>query len=184
MFRFLIVGVLLTLILYPVVIIVGSIICIALILTIWIWMPIIVIIAYLINIFVFEYETDFPDGCLIKSIPLLVIIAKILFSLLKMLFYTLFFFIIAPLCGLFIVIYAIIHTNFRSLTDCIMLCIIRCCGRTPSNNSSIATKISGPGMSRNYYMSINEEDVYILTQAEMERLYMEQFDNIMRKKIN
>jgi len=46
-----------------------------------------------------------------------------------------------------------------------MLFLIRKLGRTPSRNTAIAKKISGPGMSKSYYMSINEEDVYILVQS-------------------
>jgi len=46
-----------------------------------------------------------------------------------------------------------------------MLFLIKKLGRTPSKDTNIARKISGPGMSRGYYYSIAEEDVYILTQA-------------------
>lgn len=60
-FRFLIVGVIITLMLYPVAIILVSTICFAFILTIWIWVPLILIVVYLFNIFVFEYESNYRD---------------------------------------------------------------------------------------------------------------------------
>jgi len=55
----------------------------------------------------------------------------------------------------------------RKITDSIMLCLLRCCARVPSYDTAIATKISGPGMSNQYYLSILEEDVYILVQSQI-----------------
>jgi hypothetical protein len=52
-FRFLIVGVIITLLLYPVAIILVSITCFVFILTLWIWIPIILIIVYLFNILIY-----------------------------------------------------------------------------------------------------------------------------------
>jgi len=80
---------------------------------------------------------------------------RTLFIFLKMFFYTILFFVIAPLGAIIVMLFAIFQFLLRTFTDCIMLCLISTCGRTPSNNSAIATKISGPGMSRQYYMSIN-----------------------------
>lgn len=65
------------------------------------------------------------------------------------------------------------------MTDSILLLLISKMGRTPSRNSAIAKKISGPGMSKEYYMSINEDDVYVLTQAELEKIFMTQFNRII-----
>ena len=53
----------------------------------------------------------------------------------------------------------------RTISDNILLCFMSCCGRTPSRDTSMAKKVSGPGMSRNYFFSIAERDVYILTQC-------------------
>jgi hypothetical protein len=40
--------------------------------------------------------------------------------------------------------------------DKFFLILFRKVGRTPSRDTSIARKISGPGMSKEFYMSINE----------------------------
>ncbi len=62
-----------------------------------------------------------------------------------------------------------------------MACLIGCLGRTPSRDTAIAKKISGPGMSRNYFYSISEEDVYILTQAILEKFILNKFSEITRE---
>lgn len=64
-----------------------------------------------------------------------------------------------------------------------MLFIISKLGRTPSRDTAIAKKISGPGMSRSYFYSINEEDVYVLTQSALEKTYMNKFNTLTRQKI-
>lgn len=53
-----------------------------------------------------------------------------------------------------------------------MITLFRKVGRTPSRDTSIARKISGPGMSKEFYMSINEEDVYVLIRSQLEQIYM------------
>ena len=65
-----------------------------------------------------------------------------------------------------------------------MLFIIAKLGRTPSKNTAIARKISGPGMSRTYFMSIAEEDVYVLTQCKLESIFFEKFVSQVVYKIN
>lgn len=90
---------------------------------------------------------------------------SLLTSVLKIVWILIFSFIISPLVAFFIVLWTFICKGFRSVTDFVMLFLIRKLGRTPSRNTAIAKKISGPGMSKSYYMSINEEDVYILVQS-------------------
>ncbi len=73
--------------------------------------------------------------------------------------------VIAPFMAFFMSLFTILRQFFRFSLSKIMVFFIRYLGRTPSRNSAIAQKISGPGMSKQFYMSINEEDVYVLTQA-------------------
>lgn len=44
---------------------------------------------------------------------------------------------------------------FRRALDKIMMFVFANLGRTPSRDTMIAKKISGPGMSKDFYMSIN-----------------------------
>jgi hypothetical protein len=72
-----------------------------------------------------------------------------------MLFLCMVAFVFAPIGSFFVSFYAIIARGFRAVTDAVMLFLIKKLGRTPSRNTAIAKKISGPGMSKEYYMSIN-----------------------------
>lgn len=65
-----------------------------------------------------------------------------------MLFYIISVIILAPIVALFWTIFSVIQRGFRSVTDFIMITLISKLGRTPSRNTAIAKKISGPGMSR------------------------------------
>lgn len=38
-------------------------------------------------------------------------------------------------------------------------------------------------MSKEFYMSINEDDVYVLIQANLEQIYIQQYDRLIREKI-
>jgi hypothetical protein len=56
-----------------------------------------------------------------------------------------------------------------------MLIIIRSLGRTPSRDTAIAKKISGLGVTRSYFFSVLEEDVYVLIQCALEKIIMKKF---------
>jgi hypothetical protein len=56
--------------------------------------------------------------------------------------------ILAPIGAFFICLWSIFTRGFRTATDFVMLFLIRKLGRTPSRNTAIAKKISGPGMSK------------------------------------
>ena len=71
----------------------------------------------------------------------------------------------------------------RSISDKIMYYLISCFGRTPSNDTAIAYKISGPGMSRAFYNSVHEEDVYVLIQAELEWMVIKELEKRYYKRI-
>ena len=148
-----------------------SVLSILLILTVWIWVPLIMLVCYLFNIFVFQFETSSrPNGVLIRGIPIIKVVFVIVLCLVKILLAFLSVVIISPIFSLFYFLFLVIQRGFRTFTDAIMIVIIAKLGRTPSRDTSIARKISGPGTSRGYYCSIAEEDVYVLTQAWLERI--------------
>jgi hypothetical protein len=62
-------------------------------------------------------------------------------------------------------LFFVIQRYWRKFTDKIMLSVIGYMGRTPSRDTAIAKKISGPGISRSYFFSVLEEDVFVLTQC-------------------
>ena len=143
------------LMLYPVAIILFSTICLLIGITFWIWVPLAMVMVYLFNILVFQFEVSFLyAGCLIRGIPLLSLAFRIIFHVLKILASILFLLIIAPLICLLYIIFLILQRLLRTFTDTIIICFVGCCGRTPSTDTAIAHKISGPGMSRSYFYSI------------------------------
>jgi len=86
--------------------------------------------------------------------------------------------VFVPLASIFILTLSCLQRVFRQLLDKIMLFMFRHLGRSPSRNTAIAKKISGPGMTKEFYMSINEEDVYVLIRAELEKIYLQQFHRL------
>jgi hypothetical protein len=153
--RLLFVGILGVLILYPLSIIVLSALCVVMVITVWLWVPLIMIVCYLFNILVFQFESsNRPSGILIRGVPLLSLAFKVVACLVKSLFAIVNLIIIAPITTTFYSLFLIIQRGFRTFTDEIMLFLIKHLGRTPSKDTSIARKISGPGMSRGYYYSI------------------------------
>lgn len=157
-----------TLILYPIGIVCWSILAFVMILTVWAWMPVVLLVTYLFNTIFFQFESShIPYGFFIRAAPLLSLVISLLGSLLKIVFYIVNVIIIAPIRAFFVSFWGCFMRGFRTVTDTVMLFFIKKLGRTPSRNTAIAKKISGPGMSKSYYMSINEEDVYILIQAEL-----------------
>ena len=38
-------------------------------------------------------------------------------------------------------------------------------------------------MTKDFYMSINEEDVYVLVQSRMEQIYLQKFNQLLLEKI-
>ena len=55
LFRLLFVGVILSLIGYPIVIVVASVISFVLVVTVWAWVPIILMVTYTFNIFIYQF---------------------------------------------------------------------------------------------------------------------------------
>jgi hypothetical protein len=98
-------------------------------------------------------------------VPLLSLAILILVCLVKSIFALLFLVLITPLVSLFYSLFLVLQRGWRTFTDSIMVIIIGKLGRTPSRDTAIAKKISGPRMSRSYFFSIYEDDVYILTQS-------------------
>lgn len=156
LFRFLFVGVVLTLIGYPIVIVVASVLSFVLVITIWAWVPIILLVTYTFNIFIYQFESALiPNRFVVRSLPIFSIIFHILRSIIVTVLLTLNLILLAPIKALFIFLFSVTQRCFRTLVDKLLLFLFRKVGRTPSRDTSIARKISGPGMSKEFYMSIN-----------------------------
>lgn len=167
-FRFFFVGVLLVLIGFPILIVVASAVTLALVLTFWAWMPLILAVTYLFNIFLKQFETALDRyGFWSRTFPLFVIVIRLVINLLVIVVVSLNLIVVVPLRSGFWLTVAVVVNLFRRVFDKIMMCVFTKLGRTPSRDTFVARKISGPGMSKDFYMSINEEDVYILIRSNL-----------------
>ena len=156
-FRLLFVGVILTILGYPVIILAASAVTIALVVTFWAWMPTMLFITYLFNILILQFETSVQRyDCLTRAFPLLTAFGQFFGSILVIILSGLNLVVLAPIRTLFIFGLLLIQQFFRRSLDKLMLTIFSKLGRTPSRDTKIAKKISGPGMTKEFYMSINE----------------------------
>jgi hypothetical protein len=148
-FRFLFVGIFLVLVCYPVLILAGSAISAALILTFWAWMPILLLATYLFNVFIKQFETAYIRyGFFSRFLPFFEVIAMFVACFVILLLAVLNLLVFAPFRTIFVFGYGVLAQLFRRTIDKVMMFIFTHLGRTPSRNSLIAKKISGPGMSK------------------------------------
>lgn len=180
LFRFLFVGVFLVLIGYPILIVFCSVVSTILVVTVWAWIPLILLVTYTFNIFIYQFESSLiPDRKIVRSIPIIKIIIQIVKVIIVTVLLTLNLILLVPLISMFIFMFCLIQRVFRATVDKLFVLLFRKVGRTPSRDTSIARKISGPGMSKEFYMSINEEDVYVIIQARLEQIFMTKFNELM-----
>ncbi len=142
---------------YPILIVFCSVVSTILVVTVWAWIPLILVVTYIFNIIVYQFETALiPDRRVVRSIPIIGIIYSITKAIILTLLFTLNLILWVPFKALFLFLFCLIQRIFRMALDKFFLILFRKVGRTPSRDTSIARKISGPGMSKEFYMSINE----------------------------
>lgn len=78
--------------------------------------------------------------------------------------------VVSPLAAVCFVGLAIVRYLLRRVYDTITFGFIRCCARQPRDDSWIAWRVAGPGVSKNFYQTMNEEDLYVLVLAELEKI--------------
>lgn len=76
-------------------------------------------------------------------------------NLVRVVIYLIAMLIIHPIGVLFWTSFALIARGFRIITDTFMYSVFKLLARTPARDTAVAWKISGPGLSRNYYLSMN-----------------------------
>lgn len=137
-------------------------------------------VCFVFNIFIKQFETPFiVYGFWPRSFPIIRLILGILKCLGIILFAVGNLLLIAPLKTFFLFLFCSVQNIFRRTVDSILVFLFRKVGRTPSRDTNIARKISGPGMTKEFYMSINEEDVYVLVQSKLEQIYVQTWDRLI-----
>lgn len=141
---------------FPAVVVLNIVVSLTLALTSIIWMALFISAYYLFNTFL--YRILYSEGMVFPLFRLLFGIFLNIF----LLFVTALLVVLLPLLGLAKLLWHTFMYCLSGLWECFILLVIRCFGRTPAEDSCAATCIAGPGVSRNYFHSISEENTLIL----------------------
>ncbi|CAK59674.1 unnamed protein product (macronuclear) [Paramecium tetraurelia] len=196
-FRFLIVGIVGVLIVIPALIIANFVISLVLALTAWAWIPFVLIISYLFQLLIFDFDCSERQDWNLLSTPIwfplfLNTFDFIVKGVLNLIWNLLICFIILPISSIFMVLFGHLRYIFRSLYDCLMIIFVKCLGRVPATENWLAWKVSGPGISRQYYFTvkINElcqiknEEALILVAGELEKCVLKEYQRRVEEEIN
>lgn len=143
----------------PLVIIFNVIILTLISTTAILWIPIILVLYGMFNMLIYNFDLDehhhsggrFSE----RFFPFISMSIKFVYDL----FYTLVAFmgiIYHPLAAFILLIWALLRLTTKTIVDFMMLGFIKCCGRSPVRDTKIAWRVSGPGLSRDYYQTIKE----------------------------
>ena len=131
--------------LYPIAIILSSILCFFLGLTAWIWIILIVLIVYIFNILIYDTDSFFEVSSFFPIIR--IVIYEILIKGVLQMFLSLIVTIFQPILIIILLIWSFTRITLRFSYDCFMFCFVKCCARLPRTDTAIAWKIAGPGLS-------------------------------------
>jgi hypothetical protein len=93
--------------------------------------------------------------------------------------------IINPIIGLVLIILAGLLYIIKNVLDWIVLrIIIGPCARVPSSNTAYAKRIKGPGISRDFYCSIESEHLSLLVLSYLEQLRLQQLKKETLERLN
>jgi hypothetical protein len=128
------------------------------------------LVTYVFNILIYQFEID--DRCHSNRyserwFPLISTPLMFVLNMVRIVIYMIAAVIIHPILGVLAALLAILRHIWSTSTDIIMFNVIKMLARTPNHDTKIAWKISGPGMSRQYYDAVREEDIYILVQSSL-----------------
>ena len=83
--------------------------------------------------------------------------------------------ILAPIISVLVFVVGVLLYILKSIWDWLILnIIIRCFARVPSRNSTFAYRVSGPGISRDFYNTLESKDLTLLIISHLERLELDQ----------
>lgn len=192
--RFFFFGIIGILIIHPIINIIVIIMCIVLSLTSIIWLLPIEIILLIFKLLIYDYKSTLRGGNHYKYNPDYFFESRILKYVRSYRFFTLFrlifdliinvpiqlvmvflMIIVNPIIALLIIILAGIVYIIKNVLDWIVIrIIIGPCARVPSSNTGYAKRIKGPGISRDFYCSIESEHLSLLVLSYLETLRLRQ----------
>lgn len=197
--RFLIVGLFGVLIGHSLFNVLYTAVCIFLSITIFIWIIIWLFLRNIIRIFIYDWEyissRKYHDSDRIsgtfqllkhshKFFPLPAIVLQFLF---KGIFKIILIFVLTalfPVLALLMFLLSCLIYVLKLVYDSFMFyLIIKISGKVPSRDTNMATRIAGPGISRNLFWNISIEDAVILIQSFLESTQLDCFRDRLVKKL-
>ena len=110
-----------------------------------------------------------------KWFTLLHLLIDFFFNVIIQFFMVVIMMIFSPLISLFVFVFGIALYVLKSMWDFFILhVIVRCFARVPSSNSTFAYRISGPGISRDFYNTLETHDLSLLVISHLEKLELDQ----------
>ena len=193
--RFLFAGILIVLIIHPII----NIFCIfggmVAALTTLIWLVFVEVFLLTWKLLIYDYKStlrhhswayydkkvdfyEYPHLKLLRSykwFPLLHLGLDFCINVIMQFFMVIIMMIFAPLISIFVFIFGILLYVLKCVWDCFILnTIVRCFARVPSRNSTFAYRISGPGISRDFYNTLESKDLTLLLIAHIEKLELDE----------
>jgi hypothetical protein len=193
--RFLVVGVLLILIINPLLILINLIITLLLIITCPILVLLWQVICFLFKVLVFDYHSTFSkyshirrstDKNMFENInlqliqsyqcmPIINFIIDIFFQIILQSILVVLTLTLGPLLSIIILVGGVTLYVIKNIWDWFILnVIIKCCARVPSGDTNYAVRVSGPGVSRDFYNSLESQHLSLLVIAHLEKCELDQ----------
>lgn len=188
-YKFFLIGVILDLICFPIAILLNTLICLLLSSTAYIWVFIVMILFWVVQILFYDFDNEGdPLGDASNSAPEFPLFFEILctfllFGLIQIILSVTFVFIIYPLLMLAAVILGGVYYFLATLYDCFMIIVICILGREPLSNTILAWKISGPGVTLDYFNQVELEDIFVSVRAFLEKFELMVFNSRILKLI-
>ena len=164
---------------YPILIITNTIICLFLIIISPIISPLWVLLDYIFSIIIFNRYDSLKLFSIIR-----IIFFEFLIRTIFQFFFCLICLILHPILSIFFLLYAQIHFIIRYIYDFIFYFILKYLGKIPLTDSKIAWRISGPHLFRDRFYDISNKDLMNLVIAEIEKMVMKNYSNIIKEKLN
>lgn len=166
---------------YPIVILLWSIMWFIILCTCYVWGLLGIIFYSLISVLIVDIESTFVEEFNLGLIPIIfyTILIKFIFQLIA----TILLLIFQPILAILIVAFGIIRMILRFMYDIFMFAIIYIFAKVPVSDSFLAWKISGPGLTRKYYNSMDVGEALTLIHAHLEAYELLTFKNKINKLI-
>lgn len=193
--RFLFAGVLIVLIIHPIInvlcIVGGTLVAVTTI----IWLVFVELFLLTWKFLIYDYKStlrhhswsyydkkvdfyEYPHLKLLRSykwFTLLHLLWDFLFNVIIQTTMVIIMIIFAPVISIFVFVIGVLLYILKSIWDWLILnLIIRLLARVPSRNSTFAYRVSGPGISRDFYNTLESKDLTLLIISHLERLELDQ----------